>query len=445
MTKMTFSPKKILALDVLVLVLLTCYILAGVEKVPFHGDESTIIWMSADFDTVVLKGDISAVTYSPPSRRTTEQHLRILNGTLTRWVMGSAWYIAGFDRQDLNDQWVWGPDMEWNRANGHRPSDRLLKTTRLASAGFLVVSVALVLAMTRLVAHQVFSNPLISAIAGWLSASLYALNPVVLMNGRRAMFEGPMLFGLALVGWAVLRLVNRSSSGKSYLLIGVTAGIALSTKHSAAFTIALLFFGLGLAEWSKLKTQIILKLGLASMTTLLIFLALTPLWWSKYLPDMPHIVLDERQKLLDEQVVLFGGYEGWGERLEGLWRGTFGVEPQYYEADYWSDYVGVSEENRQYENSHLAGITSPVFVGIRFLLAVVGLSSVGLGWRQDGKSRIVGLWMIGILLLSWLTIPLDWQRYYLPIQTPLALVMGLGGAAILQTILYRRSSKHGVV
>ncbi|GIK66683.1 MAG: hypothetical protein BroJett018_44770 [Chloroflexota bacterium] len=449
----TIRPKWIVLLDTLLLALLACYVLAGVKKVPFHGDESTIIWMSADYDTVVLKGDISAVTYSPPPRRTTEQHLRILNGTWTRWTMGVAWSAAAFHRTDLNDQWVWGLDTEWNRDNGHLPSGRLLNVTRLSSALFLIFSMALVLRMTRLVASQVFTHPLIATSAGWLSAILYALNPVILMNGRRAMFEGAMLFSLALVGWTVLRLVNRQDSFKSYLLVGVAAGIALTAKHSTAFTIALLFLGLLVVKWQKSHNKskqiywLIFKFGLAGMTALIVFLALTPLWWSSHFLEMPGVVLDERQKLLDEQVALFGGYHGWVERLEGLWEGTFGVEPQYYEADYWGDYTGVADEIDEYENSYLAGITSLGMVEIRIFLVVAGLGAIGLGWRRGQKNIaiVLAIWMIGIVVISLLTIPLDWQRYYLPIQTPLSAVMGLGGAMLMQVILSRGQLKHGMV
>jgi hypothetical protein len=45
---------------------------------------------------------------------------------------------------------------------------------------------------------------------------------------------------------------------------------------------------------------------------------------------------------------------------------------------------------------------------------------------------VVALWGIGILLATFLTVPFGWQRYYLSLQLPLALVMGLGGGTLLQ-------------
>ena len=453
MKNMSLLSKRILLLDAMLLILLAGYVLAGVENVPFHGDESTTIWMSRDFATTILEGDIQAVTYQPPPRRTTEQHMQVITGNLAKITMGVAWHNTGFHGDDLNDQWVWGLDIEWNRANGHMPSDRLLLMTRLSSAVLLIVSTALVMAMTRWVANQLFAHRLISAAASWLSAILYALNPVILMNGRRAMFEGAMLFGVALVGWGTLRQVNRRSSLKGDVLIGAAAGIALSAKHSTVFTIALLFIGLSVVEWGSSKNQpkqwyqLSSKFIMPMLTALFVFLALTPLWWSNHLLEMPRITLDERQKILDEQVALFGGYDGWGQRLEGLWQRSFGVEPQYYEADYWGDYAGVADEISDYESSHLAGITLPVMPMIRVALVVAGLFAMGFGWWH-GQKNIVGvlaLWVIGICLISLITTPLNWQRYYLPIQPPLSMVMGLGGAALLQLVLYRERLKHDAV
>lgn len=453
MKNLILSPKRILLLDAVLLILLAGYMLAGVQNVPFHGDESTTIWMSRDFATTILEGDIQAVTYQPPPRRTTEQHMRVITGNLAKITMGVAWENTGFDGNDLNDQWVWGLDIEWNRANGHMPSDRLLLMTRLSSAVLLIVSTALVMAMTRWVANQLFAHRLISAAASWLSAILYGLNPTILMNGRRAMFEGAMLFGVALVGWVTLGQINRQSSLKGYVLIGAAAGIALSAKHSTVFTIALLFIGLAAVEWGRSRNQpkhwyqLSSKFIILTLTALFVFLALTPLWWSNHLLEMPRITLNERQKILDEQVALFGGYDGWGERLEGLWRRSFGVEPQYYEADYWGDYAGVADEISDYESSHLAGITLPVMPVIRVVLVVAGFFAMGFGWWH-GQKNIVGvlaLWAIGICLISLITTPLNWQRYYLPIQPPLSMVMGLGGAVLLQMVLNRGRLKHDAV
>jgi 4-amino-4-deoxy-L-arabinose transferase-like glycosyltransferase len=434
-------------IDALLLIFLMGYVVAGVKKVPFHGDESTIIWMSKDYETVVLKGGIAEIAYDPPPRRTTEQHLRILNGTLSRWSMGAAWHSAGFEVDDINDQWVWGLDMEWNRTNGHMPSTRLLEISRLTSAWMTALSIIIILIITRLAARQIFSHPLPIAIAGWLAASFYALNPAVLLNGRRAMFEGGLLLCTALVAWAVLRITEGRS--KDYLLAGIAAGLALSAKHSAVFTIGLLFFALIVAEIVKSRKNIrhlkffAAKMVLAGLSASLIFLMLTPLWWSEHFLQLPGIVLDERQKLLDEQVSLFGKYENWDARLEGFWSETFEIDPQYYEVEYWADYPGVQQEIEDYEKSGLLGVNNMALTALRFILTALGcLWLIVILWRGKGEQRgiafILLAWGIGLAAITLITVPLDWQRYYLPMQTPLSVLIAIGGAAIIQIILRKQ-------
>jgi hypothetical protein len=59
--------------DSLWLVGLAIYILIGLDDVPFHGDESTIIAMSRDYHYLVQERDLDPVLYTPtlviPPRR----------------------------------------------------------------------------------------------------------------------------------------------------------------------------------------------------------------------------------------------------------------------------------------------------------------------------------------------------------------------------------------
>lgn len=440
----------LLLIDALVLVLLMGYVTLGTEKVPFHGDESTTIWMSRDFDMVILDGDFGAVEYQGPPRRTTEQHMRIVTSNISKLAMGLAWSGTGMDVGDINDQWVWGADLQWNRDNGHVPSDQLLRVTRLTSAWMTALSVVFVLAIVRLVGGQLYRSPLALAVAGWGGAFLYATNPAILLNGRRAMFEGGLLLGMTLAAYGVLVLVKRTPRARwsVYAGVGIVTGMALSTKHSAAFTVVLLYGGLlaGGLIWQRGWINLA-KIGLATVAALLVFLALNPLWWSQPL-KMPGIVIEERQKILDQQVNLFGGYDGIGERVTGLWNEALRPVPQYFEANYWADYVGVKEEIARYEASGLAGWLDEwdiVFFAVRLMALGFGIWALVRSWRdvhyeanvtESMAARrlilILGLWVVGMLAISLVSVPLDWQRYYLPIQPPLAVVMGLGLGALVE-------------
>src|SRR5579859_5136115 len=95
--------------------ILVMYVLAGCALVPFHGDESTILYMSRDFDTLFLRGDLAHIEYRDPPpvddpEAATKQDLRVLNGVTSKYLYGMAWWLSGFTAHDLNQQWIWGAD-----------------------------------------------------------------------------------------------------------------------------------------------------------------------------------------------------------------------------------------------------------------------------------------------------------------------------------------------
>src|SRR5262245_56840339 len=102
--------------DALYLLCLAVYMLAGVPYVPLHGDEPTVIYTARDFYYIAVQGDMRHVLYSdtPESiapEAATEQDLRLLNGTLTRYLYGFAAYSAGYSFEQINGQWDWCCDL----------------------------------------------------------------------------------------------------------------------------------------------------------------------------------------------------------------------------------------------------------------------------------------------------------------------------------------------
>lgn len=453
MPSLLSNRRYLLLLDVLLLILLMGYITLGTQDVPFHGDESTTIWMTRDFDTAVLKGDFDAIAYQAPPRRTTEQHMRIITSNVSKLVMGATWSSIGLTADDINDQWVWGLDMQWNQDNGHMPSNQLLYISRLTSAWMTAFSVVFVLLIGRILGSSILSNPFAIRMSGWGAGVFYAIHPAILVNGRRAMFEGSLLLGLTLIVWETLILIKRPRPPYSYLLYGLITGLVLSTKHNAAFTVVLLYAGLcTTAVWRVFKTRQLSQfrsniIGIACATCigLIIFLALNPIWWSQPL-KMPKIIIEERQAILDIQVDLFGGYEHFSERIEGLGREIFRASPQYFEADYWKDYDGVSEEIDAYESNYLAGWSDDIVIfAARLLFAMFGISAIfRIARHGNAQSQhmmlIFVIWCLGILAITLWTVPLDWQRYYLQIQPPLTILMGLGVGMFVDLWLRDRST-----
>src|SRR6188474_1627692 len=90
-------------LDVLWISLLIFYVLMGVPQVPFHGDESTLIYTTHDYAYQFIDRDLSMVTYNGnPAIDPMLQELRLLDGRVHKYLGGLFWHLAGYTVADLN-------------------------------------------------------------------------------------------------------------------------------------------------------------------------------------------------------------------------------------------------------------------------------------------------------------------------------------------------------
>ena len=421
------------ALDALFLLALSVYILAGAPLVPFHGDESTQIYMSRDYAFQLLLGQPELLRYADPSPSPTEQELRLLNGTVNKYSVGLLWHLAGFAPDDLNEQWDWGAVWDYNQSNGHAPSAALLQVSRWPSALFLVVGLLALFAL----AGQIGGRP-----AAYISGLIYVLHPALLLNGRRAMMEGSLiaftaLAALAVVGWL------QSRSNRAWLwaaLFGLAAGMALASKHTAVLAIipigaAALVWALWTVRHNGARTFAlpVAQMALAAVLAAGVFYALNPAWWGEPLARVPE-VLRLRSDLLAGQTETFGGFAGPVDALGGFLRQTFMPAPQYFEVTGWDVYL--APQIAAYEASGLAGLTAQ---GIVTALITVGMLIAGVWalWRGHGLPAarwISAVWLVSAALGALLFTPIEWQRYYLPLYPPLIVVMGVGGGWLVEKV-----------
>jgi 4-amino-4-deoxy-L-arabinose transferase-like glycosyltransferase len=422
-------------LDVLWLIGLALYIVAGYDDVPFHGDESTLTYMSGDYYYLVQTRDLDRVLYRDPPLDPAEQELRIINGTVGKMAMGFAWDMAGLTVFDLNNQWLWDAPWDWNISDGHMPGDRLLRAARLSSTLMLVISAWALFGIARLVGPN--------RLAAYAASAIYVTTPVVLMNGRRAMFEGSHVCFALLALLAAARLVREQGNpGKRRralvlwsAVFGIMGGFAIASKHTATITVAaaglavvtdpLVWPGAGsLAQRLRgYNRRRIARFVMIGALIVLVFLALNPAWWSDPL-GMPERVLTARQSLLDWQVKGYGGYTGTGERIEGLVNSAFFARPQYYEVRVWQEYIG--DQIDAYQGKWYAGRGGgPVWGALLVILFVAGLIGLIPRWRA-GPVWLALVCLIVTALALLVTVPLDWQRYYLPLQAPVAVIAGAG-------------------
>lgn len=298
-------------LDALFLFLLGLYVFAGRDAVPFHGDEATFIRMSQDYYYIIQKRDLPRVLFRSFEQvwdriQVEEQFQRTLIGAIPPLTIGLAWDLAGMNQTILNGFWVWRvpregapPGVEawdwhtWelNVEQGNVPDEQLLQVARTPSALLTVFSVFVVFEISRRLMR--------SRLVAWISTLVYVTTPAILLNGRRAMQEGAMLFFTSLVIYIALRAIQEQKRPRTswrrltgwYLLLGMVSGLAVASKYSSLIIATAAYLAVMMApllspgdpaagqksSFSKRHVCAAVGSGLLSGA---VFFCFTPVWWA---------------------------------------------------------------------------------------------------------------------------------------------------------------------
>jgi hypothetical protein len=462
-------------LDITLLIILMAYVLSGTNLAPYHGDESTFISMSEDYDRIVKDRDFSHVLFDPEGN--SKQHTRLSIGSILVYSIGFA--------RDINDitgsgnRWLWGSSWEENVKQRHLPDPRTLQAARLCSALLGALSIV----MFFFTVLQLFSSRLIA----WAATLLLATHGDILLNFRRAMQEGPKFLFLILTVYIASLLLRDLKDGRIrwylYACLGLGSGLCLAAKHDTAIMLVAIYFSLALLPvWKKETFRAILVnalyLGAATILAYACFLAFMPVFWSWWesvfvltgfaiiLFQIPVWKSDRAAKWLasagsimiigmtvtsptlwiklaaplgsmieTRQVMIRGQVNNSpnplvtpGDKLAFLLGTTFTSRVMYMEAISF-DVPPFHEQIAVYENSFTSGRTgSPWADGLILILAILG------GWvlqRQfSAESLLIYSLLIIMGILLFVTVPLPWQRYFLIMQIPYSLIAGVGAGKI---------------
>ncbi len=160
--------------------------LQTLPAVPFHPDESTYLYMAADGAALLHHPQTLAYT----GQTDLKTHYRLVNAPLSRTLFALGLALHG--QSPLAQDWDWSASWEANVARGALPSQAQL----LAARQVATLCVALAGWLLALVACRLGGGGL-----AWLTLVGFLLNPLVLLHGRRAMMEAPMLLGIAWLLW----------------------------------------------------------------------------------------------------------------------------------------------------------------------------------------------------------------------------------------------------
>jgi 4-amino-4-deoxy-L-arabinose transferase-like glycosyltransferase len=401
------------------ILLLTVLYAATLLDVPFHPDESTHIYMSRDisFNPLTLAWD-GEVPLSNEAR------LRAIDAPLARTLIGIVREI--FSIPPLEADWDWSLSWEENKSAGALPATQQLLGSRSVMVLLLPISLWLL--------YLAFKKVL-PAIPSLVATILLGLNPLLLLHGRRAMSESPLIFGIALFLWAVTR------DKRNPWVIGLSLALAVNAKHSAlglfpAGILALVYLPEGFSGMKK-GAQNLLK---AASIFLAILVLLNPFYWKHPLNALD-AGIQARFSLAEDQQEDHLGQIGQDDQLlqttiPSLILNMYLTPPQTEEV---GNYLDETESSRE------SYLSNPFYTWGRDLITgsiLVTLSIAGIGfafWRfpskdPEDKSQILVFALATVCLGIFTVFLLPWQRYALVILPFACCWIGFGLAPIFKII-----------
>ena len=405
---------------VLCFTLYTYFLSLGLNKISdsLFYDESQWIWVSDKYFGYVLKGD-----FRNPDWFKSYNTFGKYNPKIAQYLIGIPLALSGELNTQFNPmEWRWDKDINWNDLAGCAPPFRTLFYGRIIMP-FLYSGCALLF----LFITSRFLHWLPSLVATFFLGT----NPLLLKYSGRALQEAPTLF-FSLAFLAVLFSINwRKTLTKSRagalgcaLVSGFFLGLAVGTKMNNLVLVGV--FGLNLA-W----------LTMVEMSPKLRFRArgfLRLVWMSA-------------AGLLMSLVVMVGSNPFLYAKnpLESLKRAKvlleLGSKVKGYKNESYDAQFAISSQSSKLQlvyshilqKSFLHGV-----IGVLILAAatVVMLFSFGRALtrhtdKEADRLFLVNIATFSIFWINFLWIPMNWDRFFLPLLVPVGVLVGFAAEVTL--------------
>lgn len=421
---------------------LTLYILLGVPITSYHGDETAYLYSSHDYATLFIQRNPQALLVEWPIDNELE-YLRIADGSTARYSIGLAWHIAGYSEADLPpESFNWNLDYYGNYAQGLIPPQPLMVVMRIPSALFLAASAVAIFG----IGYCFGGLPLAFCVSG-----LFVFNPIVLLNGRRAMQEGALLcFGLFTV-LAGIVISQRRERGRQaplplWIALSLAGALTLVSKNNGFIYVMAAFLWVGVPELLRPRLRRLIRtgvaLGVAGVSVIAIYIALSPALWSSPL-----------ERLKDASAARVSAMNGqmrddpeapssMERRVTDILTQPFMRPLAHYEGAYTNTYTAQLDLIAAYEASPLSGIHFGVLLGgvltaLAFFGVVANFSTRLRTYRSPALSLGLTTWLIiNVGALLW--VPLPWQRYFLSIIPVYSLFAAIGLWSLVGMVQRRR-------
>lgn len=436
---------------------LSAFILAGVPSVTFHGDEVYYMLMARDYFTVFVEGRPDLLPVQAVWESDTAMH-RVVIGSTTPYFIGAAWALAGKQKHELaqNGWYLFGVPYDDNQNMGLVPSPDRMLIARLPIALLFCGSAALMFALARLIAGH---ETRLARLFPYLVSGLYALNPVLLVNGRRALQESALLcFGLGVITIAA-HIARKRELGERvrpvwWLGLVIVGGLACASKQSGLLYAAAAFGWLAAGELTHFRpsnwrpTALFgARLAIVGLLTLLAYYALSPgLWNADPLFRFQEMVAT-RERAMAIQITLTPGAPAPPlDRLRNIIMNPFILPAQHYEVSGFAESPAFMASLDAYMASPLSGVQfGAIFGTLLTVIAgaglVINLSSRARGYPSNALAAGLFVWL-GANAAALMFNPLPWQRYYLSVIPPMTIFCALGLWWLARAVTAPRRAPH---
>ena len=418
------------------ILLISVHFFAGLASVPFHPDESTHIYMSSDFERFFQNP--TRLFWSASPKDAARQAYRELDAPLLRDLIGLGRWLNRSPA--LATDWNWSKTWDENRASGALPTPSLLLTARVSADWVFPIALFFIYLACR---NAGFPS------AGFIAVLLLGLNPVLLLHTRRAMAEGILFFGVALI---LLLLSVKRSRG---FLLGASVGIAICAKQSAVGLLpaAALAGVLSIprASISVRKVSLVfieLAVGLFGVYGLL-----NPFLWSNPIAALQDAAAKREvlrlQQISDFTASRLNSVPAFGKQLALLVGEVYLVPPQFEEAGNYTA-ATLPQQKAYLEDPLNTLLSGPVWAGVFLFLTLVGMVYSTLRFSRSspetrGWLAILAVATAGEIIFLCIALPLPFQRYTIPLFPLIGIWAGLGVESFLGILAEIRKAPQGKV
>jgi len=393
---------------------------SGIDRAPFHGDESGWISSGMYYSDLLFAGDFSRGKWECPGCKT----WGALNGHVGKLLIG-----ASYLRCDASNPCVFSgyydffKSYEDNRQLGQVPPEHVLRRGRYSAAIAGVICCLLAFAI-----GYTAGEP--KLVLGMLCSGLVLSTPLFRLFANRAMadaFYNLFLLTQLLAAMLIVKSGDDRKLVRRFAIAGILTGLTASVKPSGFLLGVPLFVGvaayrLGVGRGYKRSENgrvFFVSVTTFMIATLVVIYALNPTFWPSGLSDI--------WRLLGFPQVLFAwdrymAFEDVGLGL-GEWNGYHFVDIHRSIFVEYSDLaidllflLGLLSCTRRWLVSMRRGVADVSFVPVAYFLCNYGL------------------------LICFLR--LNWDRYYLPVEISMRVIAAIGIAELAVNVLKRIAWAH---